>query len=209
MATEMEGNPRLVNLPGDRRHCSCCLRFLKLRPIHRKVAIALALPLILSAITGITYRAGRSWFGMSSNTAGDILSIHSWEWLGKAGSLVAIWLVGCGLVFLCVSAGQMLWESRRRMLQSPQKIRLGHRILGAILLLPLVASAITGIAYRTGEVCDLPEEMLDLLMSIHQGGWLGRNIKPYYSLVLGLGLLTMTASGARLFFRKNKSLPHK
>ena len=32
------------------------LRFLKLRPIHRKIAIVLTLPLILSAITGITYR---------------------------------------------------------------------------------------------------------------------------------------------------------
>jgi hypothetical protein len=94
-------------------------------------------------------------------------------------------------------------------MQSPQKIRLWHRLVGAFFLLPLTASAISGIAYRTGEACDMSEDTLDLLMSIHEGAWLGNDIKPFYISVLGIGLVLVTASGVMLFFRKNKSLPRK
>jgi hypothetical protein len=182
---------------------------MKFRPLHRKLSLWLALPLLLSAASGVAYRAGRTWFGMSSKTGGEILSIHSWEWLGKAASLAMIWLIGCGLLFLCISAAKMLWESHRRVLHSPQKMRLWHRLVGAFFLLPLAASAISGIAYRTGEACDMSEDMLDFLLSIHEGDWLGKDIKPFYISVLGFGLVLATVSGVMLFFRKNKSLPRK
>jgi len=178
---------------------------MKFRPLHRKISIWLALPLLVSAMTGVAYRIGRSWFGMSSQTGGEILSIHSWSWLGKAGSLAVIWVVGCGLLFLCGSAFQMLWSSGRQVLRSPQKNRLWHRLMGAFLLIPLATSAISGIAYRTGEAFDISEDTLDLLMSIHEGDWLGKEIKPFYILVLGLGLGLIIISGLLLFFRKNKS----
>jgi LPXTG-motif cell wall-anchored protein len=42
-------------------------------------------------------------------------------------------------------------------------------------------------------------------MSIHEGDWLGKEIKPFYILVLGLGLGLIIISGLLLFFRKNKS----
>lgn len=179
---------------------------MKFRLLHRKISIWLALPLLVSAMTGVAYRIGRSWFGMSSHTGGEILSIHSWDWLGKAGSMTVIWVVGCGLLFLCWSAAQMLWGSGRRVFQSPQKNRLWHRLIGAFLLIPLAASAISGIAYRTGEVFDISEDTLDLLMSIHEGDWLGKEIKPFYILVLGLGLALIIISGLMLYFRKNKQV---
>ena len=179
---------------------------MKFRSLHRKISIWLALPLLVSAMTGVAYRIGRSWFGMSSNTGGEILAIHSWDWLGKAGSMTVIWVVGCGLLFLCWSAAQMLWGSGRRVFQSPQKNRLWHRLIGAFLLIPLAASAISGIAYRTGEVFDISEDTLDFLMSIHEGDWLGKEIKPFYILVLGLGLALIIISGLMLYFRKNKQV---
>ena len=120
-----------------------------------------------------------------------------------------IWLIGCGLLVLCISAAKMLWDSRLRLLQSPQKIRLWHRLVGAVFLLPLAVSAISGIAYRTGEACDMSEDTLDLLMSIHEGDWMGKDIKPFYISVLGLGVVLATVSGVMLFFWKNKSLPRK
>jgi len=55
----------------------------------------------------------------------------------------------------------------------------------------------------------MSEDTLDLLMSIHEGAWLGNDIKPFYISVLGIGLVLVTASGLMLFFRKNKSLPRK
>lgn len=182
---------------------------MKLRPLHRRLSIWMVLPLLVSASSGVTYRVGRSWFGMSSQTGGKILSIHSWEWLGKAASIAMIWLVGCGLLFLCISAAQMIWSSGSRVLHSPQKSRLWHRLIGALFLLPLAATAISGVAYRTGEACDISEDTLDVLMSIHEGAWLGKNIKPIYTSLLGLGLALVTVSGLVLFFRKNKSLFRK
>jgi hypothetical protein len=179
---------------------------MKFRLLHRKISIWLALPLLVSAMTGVAYRIGRSWFGMSSHTGGEILSIHSWDWLGKAGSMAVIWVVGSGLLFLCWSAAQMLWGSGRGVFQSRQKNRLWHRLIGAFLLIPLAASAISGIAYRTGEAFDISEDTLDLLMSIHEGDWLGKEIKPFYILVLGLGLALIIISGLMLYFRKNKQV---
>ena len=98
---------------------------MKFRPLHRKISIWLALPLLVSAMTGVAYRIGRSWFGMSSQIGGEILSIHSWSWLGKAGSLAVIWVVGCGLLFLCGSAFQMLWSSGRKCCGHRKKIVYG------------------------------------------------------------------------------------
>ncbi len=182
---------------------------MKFRPLHRKLSLWMALPLLVSAASGVTYRVGRSWFGMSSQTGGEILSIHSWEWLGEAASMAVIWLVGCGLLFLCISAAQMIWGSRRQVLHSPQKSRLWHRLIGILFLLPLAVTAISGVAYRTGEACDISEDSLDVLMSIHEGAWLGKDIRPIYTSVLGLGLALVTVSGLVLFYRKNKSLPRK
>jgi uncharacterized iron-regulated membrane protein len=55
----------------------------------------------------------------------------------------------------------------------------------------------------------MSEDTLDLLMSIHEGDWMGKDIKPFYISVLGLGLVLATVSGVVLLFRKNKSLPRK
>lgn len=64
-----------------------------------------------------------------------------------------------------------------------------------LFLLPLAVSAISGIDYSTGEACDMSEDTLDLLMSIHEGDWMGKEIKPFYISVLGLGLVLATVSG--------------
>ena len=35
-------------------------------------------------------------------------------------------------------------------------------------------------------------------MTIHEGAWLGPSLKPFYVLLLGLGLLVLAATGLRL-----------
>ena len=38
------------------------------RPLHRRIALWLVVPLLISLSTGIFYRVGRSWFGMEKPT---------------------------------------------------------------------------------------------------------------------------------------------
>jgi hypothetical protein len=86
--------------------------------------------------------------------------------------------------------------------------RAAHRILAAILLLPLAASALTGIAFKLGqEWFRLPDKTLDIFMAIHEGAWLGQSFQPFYVLLLGFGLLVLAATGLHLtglFGRKSQ-----
>ena len=141
---------------------------------------------------------------MSSKTGGDVLSIHSWDWMGDVPSLAIIWLIGSGLLFLCFSGLQLLWQSRKRPFHSPQKSRVFHRLGSAILVFPLMATALTGIAHKTGEACGFSDETLEFLMEIHEGAWLGNALKPYYVLLLGLGMFWLVITGLKIVLRKRK-----
>ena len=178
------------------------MKLMNFRNLHRKISLWLVPFLLVSAATGVTYRIGRAWFGMSSKSGGDVLSIHTWDWLGNVPSLAILWVVGSGLLFLCFSGLQMLWQSRKRLFHSPQKFRVFHRLAGAMFVLPLMATAVTGIAYKTGEACDFSDETLDFLMVIHEGAWLGNALKPYYVLLLGGGMLWLVISGLKIVLRK-------
>ena len=156
------------------------------------------------AASGMAYRLGRSWFGLTGSIGEQILEAHTWEWLGSTGSMTAIWIAGLGLLALCWTGMKLLWQGRGRLLQAPQNRRVLHRLVGAILLLPLAATAVTGIAYRTAEAAGWSDEFLDALMSIHEGAWLGKTAKPYYVLALGSGLLSLCFTGMRMIWNKAK-----
>lgn len=71
-------------------------------------------------------------------------------------------------------------------------MRTWHRVLGAVLILPLAAPALTGMLYKTGQAWfGISEETADPLMTIHEGAWLGHNLKVCYSVVIGCGLLAL------------------
>lgn len=76
-----------------------------------------------------------------------------------------------------------------------------------VLLLPLAASAITGMLYRAGQAWfGLSEDTAHLLMTIHEGGWLGRDLKVYYSVTLGSGSLALGFFGLALLRPVERSL---
>lgn len=163
------------------------------RSIHRRIAPWLALPLALLAITGLTYRLGRSWFGLDRETGWRILDVHAGEFLGDAASAFYLLAVGTGLLVL-IGAGIALQFRRGG------RGRWIHRVLGLVLCLPLLASVTTGLAYKLGEEWfGISEQTQDALMHIHEGAWLGGALKPYYVLLLGFGVLALAASGLRLF----------
>ena len=141
--------------------------------------------LALSAVTGLAYRVGKKWFGVDKEGGNFIMSIHTGEWAGTVFSSLQILVAGLGLLFLLGSGAAMFLKSKSR-----QPIRLFHRLLGIALLLPLTATALTGMAYKFGkDYCGISDDTADLLMDIHEGAWLGKELKVFYVLILGLGLL--------------------
>lgn len=169
------------------------------RRFHRNYSLWLFLLVGVSAITGVVYRAGKKWFGMDGQTGQSVMEWHTGEWLGPVWSPFYVLLSGAALLFLIVTGGAMLWQRAGK-----GTARVWHRVLGGVLLLPLAATAITGMLYKTGQAWfGISEETADLLMTIHEGAWLGRDLKVYYSVVMGFGLLAIGFLGLLLLRRRN------
>jgi len=152
--------------------------------------------------TGIACRTGMAWFGMRKETGGRLLDIHAGGWLGDAGSVIYVILNGAGLLGLVVTGLYLVLKSSAKV-----QPRVFHRLAGAIFLLPLALSAVTGIAFKIGdEWLHLPDSTLGPLMSLHQGSWLGKAVRPFYILTIGLGLLSLAITGLQMagVFRKKK-----
>lgn len=147
----------------------------------------------------MTYRLGKRWFGMRGDVGQSVLEYHTGEWLHPALSIWYVLLTGLGLLALIGTGACMLWKSRSR-----QTTRRLHRWAGLVLLVPLAATAISGILYKMGqEWFAFPEETSSLLMVIHEGRWVGKTLHPWYVLLLGAGLLWLAGSGLWLL------LPHR
>lgn len=169
----------------------------QLRSLHRRLAPWFLVPLVFIAVTGIIYRIGRSWFGMSKDTGHEIMKLHSGEWMGVNVSVVYLLVVGGALLFL-VCSGLWMWFSGN----SQSARRKSHRVLAITFSLPLLVTAVTGMWYHVGaKWLKMDEGTLDLLMSLHQGTWLGKDLRAYYILLLGTGLIALCLTGLRLCFR--------
>ncbi len=179
------------------------------RKLHRRIAPILFIPLLLSALTGIAYRLGRSWFEIPNSVANVLMAIHQGEYLGQGLVPIYVLLVGLGLLGLVVTGLSML-KLKRQLSKRPSKLhhRWVHHVMATIAFLPLMVSATTGIAYRLGNTWfDLPSKQSALLLQIHQGSYLGPTLKPIYVLVVGLVLIAQLVTGIQMsgIFRKHSS----
>lgn len=169
-----------------------------LRLFHRRFAPWIFLLAAVSAITGMVYRIGRAWFGMSKETGSTILDIHTGEWISPAISPFYLLIVGGGLLVLLGTGAFLLWQSRAK-----AGARYWHRVLAAVLMLPLTATVLSGVVYKVGEEWfGISDATGKLLMTIHEGRWLGQAGRPFYVLFVGLGLLLLGISGLRLLLPK-------
>lgn len=168
----------------------------KIRKFHRAISPWLVPSLLLLAVTGLIYRIGRAWFGMTKETGNKILHLHSGAWLGESGSVIYLILVGSLLLFLTIS-GLYLWFFSK---SGKAQVRKSHRVIGIVMAIPLGLSAITDMAYQAGEKWfHFSKETMSLLMSLHQGSWLGPDLRPFYILLIGLGLIGLCLTGVSLW----------
>ncbi len=168
-----------------------------LQKLHRRIAPILFLPLLLTALTGIAYRLGKSWFGISGKVADIFMAIHEGEYLGSPLKSIYVLLVGLGMIGLSISGLSII--GRLSGARQQLGIRQVHRIAAPIVFLPLVVSALTGVIYRLGKSWfGLPAEQAEFFMGIHQGEYLGDAGKTIYVLLIGLGLITMLGTGIKM-----------
>ncbi|MEB3342389.1 hypothetical protein [Okeania sp.] len=86
----------------------------KYRKWHRILAPMVFLPLFLTVITGIGYRLGKSWFGMSKEQAEIFMVIHQASYLGDDLKPIYVLLNGIGLIFMMVTGITMSGVFRKR-----------------------------------------------------------------------------------------------
>jgi hypothetical protein len=167
------------------------------RAIHRKVAAVVLPVLAISALTGLTFRIGRNWFGMSEETGLVIRTIHQGAYLGEWLSPFYVLVAGLGLLAL---AGSGLTLLKRRAAAPLRPARQWHRVAALVLVLPLTASAVTGIGFRlTQSWFGWTKEEAQWLLDIHQGTLLfGRDYRAYYVIAIGTGLLALLVTGATM-----------
>ena len=82
-------------------------------------------------------------------------------------------------------------------------VRHWHGRLGPLLLLPLLNSALTGVAYCLGkDWLGLERDRVHWLMVLHEGEWLGTPGKSLYVLSLGVGVLWLLGTGSVLAWNR-------
>ncbi|MGC9503351.1 hypothetical protein [Baaleninema sp.] len=86
---------------------------------HRKLAPIVFLPLFVTAFTGMGYRLGKSWFGLSDNFGEWMMYIHQGSYLGSQLRSFYVFLNGLGLVGMVVSGIVMSGIFRGRRTTSP------------------------------------------------------------------------------------------
>jgi hypothetical protein len=184
------------------------LKIVNFRTLHRKISPFIFLPLLLSALTGVGYRVGRNWFGLSDEFGEFMMTLHVGEFLGQSLSPVYVLLTGLGLVATIVSGVSMLLKMRKSTAKSvKQNPRSLHRWLSPIFFLPLFVSATTGVIFSFGRSLGLSREQSQLMLRLHQGSYLGQPLRVVYVLLIGLGLIGLLITGIQMtgIFRRQRA----
>ena len=84
-------------------------------------------------------------------------------------------------------------------------VRQWHRWLAPFVLLPLLLTLSSGMAYRLArDWGGVSRDQVHWLMALHEGEWLGSDLEPFVVLLNALGLLWMLVTGATLLLQSWK-----
>ena len=90
----------------------------RLRQAHASLAPFVLAPLLLTVISGVSYRLLRDWAGLDRDQAHLLMVLHEGEWLkgwfGPNGETVYVLLNGLGLLWMLASGASMAWQRLQR-----------------------------------------------------------------------------------------------
>ncbi len=87
-----------------------------------------------------------------------------------------------------------------------------HRKIAPIIFLPLIFTAFTGVGYRIARSWfHVSDEVGEMFLYIHQGEFLGKDLRVFYVLLNALGLIAMLISGIVMtgIFRARKKVENE
>lgn len=90
------------------------MNFAKFRQLHHRVAPIVLLPLLITVFTGVSYRLGKSWFGLSRDQVHFLMVIHEGEYLGPTLEPIYVLFNGLGLLWMLITGGMMLINSWKK-----------------------------------------------------------------------------------------------
>ena len=91
--------------------------FVQVRELHRRVAPIVLLPLLITVLSGVSYRLARDWFGFGRDQVHWLMVVHEGEWLGADLEPVVVLLNALGLLWMLFSGGALLIQRWRRRVQ--------------------------------------------------------------------------------------------
>jgi uncharacterized iron-regulated membrane protein len=89
------------------------------RNIHGWLSPIVFLPLALTASTGIAYRLGKDWFGLTNKQASIFMRLHQGSFLGSSLKSWYVLFLGVGLIAMLATGIQMSGIFRQRRASKP------------------------------------------------------------------------------------------
>lgn len=93
------------------------------RKFHQTVAPVVLLPLLITILTGVSYRLGKSWFGLSREQVHFLMVIHEGEYLGQTLEPFYVLLNGLGALWMLVTGSVMVWQNVSKSLGKAKWLR--------------------------------------------------------------------------------------
>lgn len=86
----------------------------QVREFHSLIAPIVLLPLFITVTTGVIYRLGKSWFGLSRDQVHFLMVIHEGEFFGKFFEPIYVLLNGLGLLWMLITGLLILIHSYKK-----------------------------------------------------------------------------------------------
>ena len=90
---------------------------MNLRKFHAALAPFLLFPLFITVLTGVAYRLGKSWLGLTRDQVHFLMVIHEGEYFGQTLEPIYVLLNGLGLLWMMITGGGMAYRNIMRSLE--------------------------------------------------------------------------------------------
>ena len=86
----------------------------RLRELHRSMAPLVLAPLLVTVMSGVSYRLARDWFGATRDQVHWLMVVHEGEWLGETLEPIVVLLNAIGLLWMLSTGAVILFDRWRR-----------------------------------------------------------------------------------------------